>query len=198
MLLTCVTACADSCACVVPNNTLPSYKRIVAVTVVPLGLYTPTFVRESPLTRLVKTLTTEAALDGNPGTNIPTWPPAGSGDRSCEVTTSCPAAPSVVNSTAPRLCGVENRLTQMSSNPRASRGASWNTCCAPLNRYTAVTFSTLVYDVLNTLTSDTNGTPPCPVADAATGRVTVSAPREAAPIDRTVIRNIPLRAKRAA
>jgi hypothetical protein len=35
-----------------------------------------------------------------------------------------------------------------------------------------------VYDVLNTRTSDTNGTPPCPVADAATGNVTVSANRE--------------------
>jgi hypothetical protein len=37
-----------------------------------------------------------------------------------------------------------------------------------------------VYDVLNTRTSDTNGTPPCPVADAATGNVTVSAERSEA------------------
>src|SRR5262249_5983438 len=158
----------------------PSYKRIVAVTAVSLGLYTPTFVRESPLTRLVNTLTTEAPLVANPGTNIPTWPPAGSGDRSCDVTTSCPAAPSVLNSTAPRLCGVQTNLTQMSSTPRASRGANAKTCVAPLNRYTAVTFSTFAYDVLNTRTSDTNGTPPCPIADAATGSVTVSARRTGA------------------
>jgi hypothetical protein len=48
-----------------------------------------------------------------------------------------------------------------------------------LNRYTAVTVSTSVYDVLNTLTSDTNGTPPTPDTDAATGSVTVSAARNA-------------------
>src|SRR5262245_57575435 len=122
MLLTCVTACAASGTAVEPSNTLPSYKRIVAVTAVALGLYTPTFVRESPLTRLVNTLVGDAALEGSPGTNIPTCPPPGAGDLSCDVT-SRPFL-SEVNSTAPRLCGVENRLTQMSSNPRASRGAS--------------------------------------------------------------------------
>jgi hypothetical protein len=67
----------------------------------------------------------------------------------------------------------------MSSNARASRGASENTCVAPLNRYTAVTLNTSVYDVLNTRTSDTNGTPPTPETDAATGSVTVSAARNA-------------------
>jgi hypothetical protein len=46
-----------------------------------------------------------------------------------------------------------------------------------LNRYTAVTVNTSVYDVLKTRASDTNGTPPTPVADAATGNVTVSAQR---------------------
>src|SRR5689334_12097345 len=126
MLLTCVTALAASCTAVVPNNTFPSYSRIVAVTAVPLGLYTPTLVRESPLTRLVNTLTTDAALDGNPGTNIPTCPPLAAGDRNCDVTSR--SSLSEVNSTAPRLCGVENRLTQISSNPRASRGASWKAC----------------------------------------------------------------------
>jgi hypothetical protein len=49
-----------------------------------------------------------------------------------------------------------------------------------LNRYTAVTVNTSVYDVLKTLTSDTNGTPPTPVTDAATGNVTVSAKRRPA------------------
>src|SRR5262252_2611337 len=175
MLLTCVTACGPSPTDVVPNNTDPSNKLIVAVTDFPLGLYTPTFVRESPFTRLVNTLTTDDAVVGNPGTNIPTNPPPEVGDRSCDVTTSSPAAPSVVNSTAPKLDGVENKLTHISSNPRASRGDNAIDCVDPLNRYTAVTFSTFVYDVLNTRTSDTNGTPPCPVADAATGNVTVSA-----------------------
>src|SRR5215831_6871879 len=177
MLFTCVTACGPKFTDVVPSNTDPSNKLIVAVTDTPLGLYTPTFVRDSPLTRLVNTETTDAALDGNPGTNIPTCPPPAAGDLNCDVTTRSPAAWSLVNSTAPKLDGDENKLTQISSNPRASRGASANACDAPLNRYTAVTFITFVYDVLNTLTSDTNGTPPCPVADAATGNVTVSANR---------------------
>src|SRR5215472_1514664 len=124
MLFTCVTACGPNGTDVVPSNTDPSNKLIVAVTDFPLGLYTPTLVRESPLTRLVNTLTTDDADDGNPGTNIPTNPPPLAGDLSCDVTTSSPAAPSLVNSTAPRLDGVENKLTQISSNPRASRGAS--------------------------------------------------------------------------
>ena len=127
------------------------------------------------MTRLVNTLTTDASDDFNPGTNIPTCPPTSAGDRNCDVT-SRPSL-SEANSTAPRDSGVANTLTQMSSNARASRGPNSNTCVAPLNRYTAVTLNTSVYDVLNTLTSDTNGTPPCPVADAATGNVTVSAER---------------------
>src|ERR1700720_3114751 len=92
MLLTCVTACAPNTTGVVPNNTPPSYNRIVAVTDTPLGLYTPTLVRESPFTRLVNTLTTDAAVLGNPGTNIPTCPPTSAGDLNCDVTTNCPAA----------------------------------------------------------------------------------------------------------
>jgi hypothetical protein len=46
-----------------------------------------------------------------------------------------------------------------------------------LNRYTAVTLNTSVYDVLNTRTSDTNGTPPTPLTDAATGNVTNASAR---------------------
>jgi hypothetical protein len=38
-----------------------------------------------------------------------------------------------------------------------------------------------VYDVLNTLTSYTNGTPPAPTTDAATGNVTVSPARGVTP-----------------
>src|SRR5262245_46675331 len=60
----------------------------------------------------------------------------------------------------------------MSSKAFASRGASWNDCVAPLKRYTAVTVRTSVYDVLNTGTSETDGTPPTPVPDATVGSVT--------------------------
>src|SRR5215467_4679930 len=121
MLLTCVTPCAPSCTLVVPSNTAPSYNRIVAVTAFPLGLYIPTFVRESPFTSPVNTVTTCAADDGSPGMNIPTNPPPVTGDLNCDETTSDPAAPELVNSTAPNDPGDENKLTQMSSNAFASR-----------------------------------------------------------------------------
>src|SRR5216683_3059493 len=179
MLLTCVTARGASATDVVPSNTDPSNSRIVAVTPTALGLYTPTFVRESPFTNPVNTVTALADDDGNPGMNIPTNPPPGTGDLNCELTTSNPAPPELVNSTAPREFGASNKLTQMSSNARDSRAASENCLLAPLNRYTAVTANTSVYDVLNTLTSDTNGTPPAPTTDAATGNVTVSTAKSA-------------------
>src|SRR6266508_5457300 len=175
MLLTCVTACPNRPTLVVPSSTGPSKRRIVTVTAFPLGLYTPMFVRESPLTSPVSTVTVAAADGGNPGMNIPTNPPALTGDRNCEDTTRVPSAAPLVNSTAPRESGLANKLTAMSSKALASRGASSNTCVAPLNRYTAVTVNASVYDVLKTLTSDTNGTPPTPATDAATGSVTVSA-----------------------
>jgi hypothetical protein len=77
--------------------------------------------------------------------------------------------------------GTLNRLTQMLSNALASRGANAKLCegCVEqpavdvLHRYVAVTFTTSVYDVLNTRTSEKNGA--CPTTDAATGNVTVSA-----------------------
>src|SRR6266508_3430228 len=122
MLFTCVTACGPNATDCVPNNTPPSNNRIAAVTETPLGLYTPMFVRESPLTKLVNTLTTPAAEEGSPGTNIPTCPPPDTGDLSCEVTTKSSEDPLTLNSTAPNVPGEENKLTQMSSNPRASRG----------------------------------------------------------------------------
>src|SRR6266542_2071944 len=180
MLLTCVTACPNRPTLVVPSSTGPSKRRIVTVTAFPLGLYTPMFVRESPLTSPVSTVTVAAADGGNPGMNIPTNPPALTGDRNCEDTTRVPSAAPLVNSTAPRESGLANKLTAMSSKALASRGASSNTCVAPLNRYTAVTVNASVYDVLKTLTSETNGTPPAPVADAAIGTVTVSAKRRPA------------------
>src|SRR5262245_48661001 len=152
MLLTCVTPCGPRFTLVVPNNTAPSYRRIVAVTADSLGLYTPTFVRESPLTRLVKTVTTPAADGGRPGMNIPTNPPPLTGGLRRDDPTHVPSCAPVVNSIASSGPGLENRLTAMSSNAFASRGASWNICVDPLNRYTAVTTSTSVYDVLNTRT----------------------------------------------
>src|SRR5215471_10411248 len=138
------------------------------------------FVRPSPLTSPVSTVTGAASVGASPGTNIPVKPPVETGDRSCDDTTSVPCGAGLVKSTAPRELGVAKRLTQMSSKAFASRGASWKDCAAPLNRYTAVTASTSVYDVLKTRTSDTNGTPPTPATDAATGSVTVSARRAGA------------------
>src|SRR5262245_2859610 len=146
MLLTCVTPCGPRFTLVVPRSTGPSNKRIVAVTALLFGLYTPTFVRESPFTNPVSAVTGCAADGGRPGMNIPTNPPLATGDFNCDDTTSVPASPALVNSIAPRDPGAPNRLTQMSSNARASRAASWNVCIAPLNRYTAVTACTSVYD----------------------------------------------------
>src|SRR2546426_1098035 len=108
-----VPPCGPSATDVVPSNTGPSNSRIVAVTDTALGLYTPTFVRESPFTNPVNTVTALAADDGSPGTNIPTKPPPVTGDLNCELTTSNPAPPQLVNSTAPRELGVPNKLTQM-------------------------------------------------------------------------------------
>ena len=124
MLFTCVAACGPSGSGCVPNSTGPSNNRIVAVTGISLGLYNPMFVRESPLARLVNTVTAAAAEAGSPGTNIPTWPPSGVGDLNWEVTTSSSKGPLKLNSTAPNVPGEENRLAQMSSNACASRGPS--------------------------------------------------------------------------
>src|SRR5207249_941611 len=120
MLLTCVTPCAGSETPDVPSNTPPSNSRIVAVTAFSLGLYTPMFVRESPLTNPASTVTARAADDGKPGMNIPTNPPPETGDRNCDDTTRLPEDPPLVNSTAPNEPGDENKLTQTSSKPFAS------------------------------------------------------------------------------
>jgi hypothetical protein len=144
-------------------------------------LYTPTFVRDAPFINPVNTVTGCAAEDGNPGTNIPTAPPTGcgNGEYNRDVTTTVPAAADEENSTAPKEFGTPNKLTQISSNDLASRGANVNvlTGCDP-NRYTAVTATLAVYDVLNTRTSEKNGANPC--TDAATDNVTVSPPAPAA------------------
>ncbi len=88
----------------------------------------------------------------------------------------------------------------MSLNARASRGASekFNTggvagqfaCAVPMkHRYVAVTSRLVVYEVLNTRTSEKNGFPP--TKDAAAGSVTRSARSDAAAarkIDETITR----------
>jgi hypothetical protein len=84
----------------------------------------PMFVRESPLTSPVRTVTAAASVGASPGMNIPTNPPVETGERSCDDTTSVPCGAGLVKSTAPSEPGVANRLTAMSSNAFASRGAS--------------------------------------------------------------------------
>src|SRR5215831_1041989 len=196
MLDTCVPLCGPRFSGITPSNTggkLPSnsYSRIVATTAVKFGLYTPMLVRKLPvadpaLARFVNTVTACAADDGSPGMNIPTDPtvPAGHGGLAAgEYRRDVTSRPVELeeNSTAPSELGTLNRLTQMLSNALASRGASakfFEGCgehpaVAGLHRYVAVTFTTSVYDVLNTRTSEKNGA--APTTDAATGNVTVSA-----------------------
>src|SRR6266567_2525687 len=160
----------------VPNNTGPSYNRTATFTDASLGLYTPTFVRDAPFINPGNTVTACAAEDSSPGMNIPTAPPVGNGEYNRDVTTIVPDEAVLVNSTAPREFGVANKLTQISSKDFASRGPSVKVLagCDP-KRYTAVTVTLAVYDVLNTRTSEKNGANPC--TDAATGSVTVSARR---------------------
>ena len=145
MLLTCVPLLGERPRGNVPSNTGPEYNLTVAVTPTALGLYTPTFVRAVTLDKFVRTVKAFAALDGNPGMNIPTDPPCDAGEYKRDVTTTPPDA--LVNSTAPREFGTPNKLTQISSNARDSRTPSANTrtgCVAQLglptaHRYTAVT-----------------------------------------------------------
>jgi hypothetical protein len=160
----------------VPNSTGPSNNLTATLTEASLGLYTPTLVRDAPFINPGNTVTGCAAEDGSPGMNIPTAPPVGNGEYNRDVTTTVPAEAELVNSTAPNEFGVANKLTQISSKDFASRGANVNvlTACDP-NRYTAVTATLAVYDVLNTRTSERNGATPC--TDAATGSVTMSARR---------------------
>jgi hypothetical protein len=145
----------------VPNNTDASNNLTATVTDTSLGLYTPTFVRDAPFINPGNTVAGCAAEDGNPGMNIPTAPPVGNGEYNRDVTTIVPAGAELVNSTAPNEFGVANKLTQISSNDFASRGANVNvlTGCDP-DRYTAVTATLAAYDVLNTRTSEKNGANP--------------------------------------
>jgi len=148
MFENCVPACGVNaklgiCADVnVPNKTGPSNNLTVADTDTSFGLYTPTFVRDAPFINPANTVTGLADVDGSPGMNIPTAPPTGcgNGEYNRDVTTTVPAEAELVNSTAPNEFGVANKLTQISSNDFASRGANVNvlTGCDPV-RYTAVT-----------------------------------------------------------
>jgi hypothetical protein len=136
----CVPVLAANVNSTVPSNTGPSYNLTDTFTDASFGLYTPTFVRDAPFISPGNTVAGCAAEDGNPGMNIPTAPPEGNGEYSRDVTTIVPAGAELVNSTAPKEFGVANKLTQISSNDFASRGARVNVLagCDP-NRYVAGT-----------------------------------------------------------
>src|SRR6185369_82843 len=145
----------------------------------------PMFVRKSPFIRFVNAVTAFADVDGRPGMNIPTDPAVAggaSGEYKRDVTTI--PGDAVENSTAPSEFGTPKNWLLMSSNAFDSRGTSVNTrggtgFAHPKHRYTAVTVTMSVYDVLNTRTSEKNGATGR-TTDAATGNVTVS-PKSGAP-----------------
>ncbi|MDQ5857902.1 MAG: hypothetical protein M3542_06450, partial [Acidobacteriota bacterium] len=97
-------------------------------------------------------------------------------------------SPALVNSTAPAVAGELNVAKIMSSNARDSRGPSTNVACGPTtghaprkHRYTALTVTEPVYDVLNTRTSEKNGLAADPTGnDVTAGNVTVSAKSDGA------------------
>src|SRR5688572_25943580 len=123
------------------------------------------FVRNTPLDKPVNTDTAYAWDTFIPGMNIPLVPPPDAGEYNRLVTRT--ESPTLVNSTAPAVAGELNVARIMSSNARDSRGPSTNTACGPApghaprkHRYTAVTDTDPVYDVLNTRTSEKTGSPP--------------------------------------
>jgi tyrosyl-tRNA synthetase len=113
--------------------------------------------------------------------NIPLVPPPAAGEYNRLVTRT--ESPELVNSTAPAVAGEANVDRIMSSNARDSRGPSTNDACgltpghAPRkHRYTALTDTEPVYEVLNTRTSEKNGLAADPTGnDVTAGNVTVSA-----------------------
>src|SRR5688572_20888082 len=143
------------------------------------------FVRNTPLDKPVNTDTAYAWDTFIPGMNIPLVPPPDAGEYNRLVTRT--ESPTLVNSTAPAVAGELNVARIMSSNARDSRGPSTNTACGPApghaprkHRYTAVTDTDPVYDVLNTRTSEKNGLAADPTGnDVTAGNVTVSAKRRA-------------------
>jgi hypothetical protein len=128
----------------------------------------------------VNTDTACASPDLNPGTNIPT---VGIGAVENNRLVTRTALPELVNSTAPADPGALKVARIMSSNARDSRTASVKVVCgaaaghAPRkHRYTAVTDTGAVYDVLNTRTSEKNGEAAVPTgSDVTAGIVNVSA-----------------------
>src|SRR6266540_7572429 len=143
----------------------------------------PTFVRNRPLDRPVNTETPCACDVFIPGTNIPLVPPPDTGEKSRLVTRT--ESPVLVNSTAPAVEGALNAEEIMSSNAFDSLGKSVKVTCgaapgqAPRkHRYTAVTDTADVYDVLKTRTSEKNGLAAEPTGrDVTAGNVTVTATR---------------------
>jgi hypothetical protein len=97
-------------------------------------------------------------------------------------------SPELVNSTAPAVDAAPNDDKIMSSNARDSRAPSTNVTCGAVpghaptkHRYTAVTDTDDVYDVLNTRTSEKNGLAAAPSGnDATAGSVNVSAKSDGA------------------
>jgi hypothetical protein len=144
------------------------------------------FVRNDPFDNPVSTDTAYACVTFIPGMNIPLVPPPAAGEYSRLVTRT--ESPALVNSTAPAVDGALKVDRIMSSNARDSRDASTNEAWgatpghAPRkHRYTAVTDTGPVYDVLNTRTSEKNGLAALPTGnDVTAGSVTVSAKSDGA------------------
>jgi hypothetical protein len=141
------------------------------------------FVRNAPLAKDVNTDTACASELFSPGTNIPT---VGIGTVEYNRLVTRTELPELVSSTAPAEDGAPNAENAMSSNARDSRAANVKlTCGAPTghaprkHRYTAVTATGNVYDVLNTRTSEKNGDAADPTGnDVTAGIVNVSPKRE--------------------
>ncbi len=153
---------------------------IVAFTPESSPLYTPMFVRKRPLERPVRSDTACASESFSPGTNIPFVPPPATGEKSRLVTRT--ELPELVNSTAPAVDGALNAEEIMSSNALDSRGERVKGTCGAVpghaprkHRYTAVTETGAVYDVLKTRTSEKNGLAAAPTGnDVTAGSVSVS------------------------
>src|SRR6476659_324573 len=138
-------------------------------------------VRKAPLASPGRTDAKCASDAFTPGTNIPFVPPPAAGEKSRLVTRR--SSPELVNSTAPAVDGVLNADWIMSSKARDSRGPTVNCTCGAAagqgprkQRYTAVTPTGAVYEVLNTRTSEKNGLAAEPTGSEVTaGTVSVSA-----------------------
>jgi hypothetical protein len=142
------------------------------------------FVLNRPLASDVNTDTTCASPDRKPGTIIPT---VGTGAVEYRRLVTRTDVPELVNSAVPADDGASKTPATMSSNARDSRAESVNVACGAApghvprkHRYTAVTETGEVYDVLKTRTSEKKGAAAEPGGREATaGSVRVSAGRVA-------------------